>query len=281
MKAQRAGIAAAILVAAPVFVGIIYSALAAFGIAGAGAEGASLDHFRIVLSDRATWLGLLWTLWIALASTSLATVLAIAAAAMLRGNGRADRFARALAILPLPFPHIVAALLSVLILSQSGLVSRVAVSAGLFTDPAQMPALIYDRWGVGLILALVWKEFAFLAFVAFAILARRGGELEETARSLGAGSIWTFRAATLPALWRGLLPSAVAVFAFVAGNYEATVLLAPSSPLALPLLTMEGSTSVSLDARGEAYVLVLIGVLVSVAAIAVHEWVVNRVEVVE
>ncbi|MBA3342959.1 MAG: ABC transporter permease subunit [Gemmatimonadaceae bacterium] len=281
MKGQRFGLFAAVLVASPVIAGIVYSVLGAIGIAGSGRDGPSLDHVSNVIADGATWTGLMWTLWVAFASTALALVLAIVVAMVLRGDRRIDRLARTFAIVPLPFPHVVAALCAVLFLSQSGMLSRLAYSAGIYASPGDMPALVYDRWGIGLIIALTWKEFSFLVFIAFSVLARRGAILEETARSLGAGTIRTFRVATLPALWRGLLPSAIAVFTFVAGNYEATVLLAPSSPLALPLLTMESHTDPSLERRGEAYVLVLIAAIVSVCAVVVHEWVANRVEVVE
>ena len=135
--------------------------------------------------------------------------------------------------------------------------------------------------GIGLIVTLVWKEFPFLALIAFSVIAQRGVALEETARTLGAGALRTFRVATLPVLWRGLLPAMIAVFTFVAGNYEVAVLLAPSSPLALPLLTMERYTDSALVARGDAFVLVLLAIMVSLWGVIAHEWFANRVEVVE
>lgn len=280
MKGQRLGLFAAVLVASPVIAGIAYTVLSAIGVVGPG-RGPSLVHVRNVLADRATWSGLVWTLWVAFASTALAFILAIVVATVLRGDRRIDRLARTFAIFPLPFPHVVVALCAVLVLSQSGILSRLTHAAGVHASPGDMPALVYDRWGIGLIVAMTVKEFSFLVFIAFSVLASRGVILEETARSLGAGAIRTFRVATLPALWRGLLPPAIAVFTFVAGNYEATVLLAPSSPLALPLLTMESHSDPSLERRGEAYVLVLIAAMVSVCAVIVHEWVANRVEAVK
>lgn len=278
MKGQRLGLFAAVLVASPVIAGITYSVLGATGIVGPGQDGFSLDHVGRVIEDGATWSGLMWTLWVAFASTALAFVLAIVVATVLRGDRRGDWLVRAFAIFSLPFPHVVAALCAVLLLSQSGVLARLAHAAQLQASPSDMPALVYDRWGIGLIIALTWKEFSFLVFIAFSVLARRGVILEETARSLGAGAIRTFRVATLPSLCRGLLPAAIAVFTFVAGNYEATVLLAPSSPLALPLLTMEGHTDPSFGRRAEAYVLVLIAAIVSAGAVIVHEWVTSRIE---
>jgi putative spermidine/putrescine transport system permease protein len=91
-----------------------------------------------------------------------------------RGSGRLDGAARVLALLPLPIPHLVAAVCGVLILGQSGILARVGHGLGLVETPADMPALVADPWGVGLIVALTWKEIPFLALVAFSILASRG-----------------------------------------------------------------------------------------------------------
>lgn len=272
------GLLAAIVVASPVLVGVGYSVLGALGVAGPGADGLGMRHVQSVVADGATWRGLLWSLWIASASTAIAAVLAMAVATVFRGGRVSDRLVRFMALGPLPVPHVVAALCGLLIFSQSGLLSRIAFATGLHSSPADMPALTNDRYGIGLILTLVWKEFAFLALVAFSVIARRGAALEETARSLGAGALQSFRVAVLPALWRGLLPSIVAVFTFVAGNYEAAVLLAPSSPLALPLLTMERFTDSALGVRGEAFVLVLLAMVVSIAGVAAHEWAAGRAE---
>jgi ABC-type spermidine/putrescine transport system permease subunit I len=136
-----------------------------------------------------------------------------------------------------------------------------------------MPALVLDPLGVGLIVALVWKEIPFLTLVAISVLETRGTQLEETARGLGAGPVSVLLRVTWPVLWRGMLPAAVAVFTFVAGSYEAAVLLAPSDPLALPLLTWERYTDASLSRRGDAYVLALLGMLLALGAVALHEWV--------
>jgi putative spermidine/putrescine transport system permease protein len=212
-----------------------------------------------------------WSLWVAAVATALATIAATAVATLFRSGTRSSGVARFLAVMPLPLPHVAAGVLGVLVLGQSGLLARGAFIVGWIDQPAAMPAIIYDRWGIGLILVLAWKEFPFLALIAFSLLAGRGRELEEAARTLGAHQWSVFRTVTWPVLWRGLMPAVVAVFAFVAGTYEATVLLAPSDPLALPLLTIERYTDVGVASRGEAHVLVLMGLLAGLGAVALHE----------
>jgi len=268
------GILAAFILASPVLVGVTYSVLGALGLVGPGSgQGAvSLDRFARVLGDSAVWEGTLWTLWVSTASTVLATFGAAGVAILFRGSGRMNRLGRGLAFLPLPVPHLAAGVGALLVLGQSGLLSRLAYHLNWIAGPADMPALVFDPFGIGLIVALTWKEIPFLSLVAVSVLETRGIALEDTARRLGAGAWRTARLVTWPLLWRGMLPAALAVFTFVAGSYEAAVLLAPSDPLALPLLTWERYVDASLSRRGDAYVLALVGMMLALVAVAGHEW---------
>jgi putative spermidine/putrescine transport system permease protein len=135
-----------------------------------------------------------------------------------------------------------------------------------------MPALVYDRWGIGLVLTMAWKESAFLAVVATTLLSTRTHDIEEVARTLGARPLQTFARVTWPMLWRGLLPAIIAVFIFVAGSYEAAALLAPSDPLVLPLLVAERAADPDLMRRNDAYVISLLLLGIAALAVMAHEW---------
>lgn len=268
---RRWAVLAAFLVAAPVLFGIAYSSLASLHLLGPGSGELSTASWTAAFSDPQLLRGMAWSLWVAAAATALATIAATLVATLFRTGTPSSGVARALAVMPLPLPHAAAGVLGVLVLGQSGLLARGAFLAGWIDQPAAMPALIYDRWGIGLILVLAWKEFPFLALIAFSLLAGRGKALEEAARTLGAHRWSVFRVVTWPVLRRGLMPAVVAVFVFVAGTYETTVLLAPSDPLALPLLTMERYTDVGVASRGESHVLVLMGLFAGLGAVALHE----------
>lgn len=266
------GFVAAGLIALPAVAGTAYALIAALGLAGAGARGVvSFDHFAAVLSDAAVRYSVLWTLWVALAATAIATAAAIGVAIVFRGGRRGDASARIVAALPLPLPQVVAALMGVWILAQSGLIARAAYALGWIDAPSGMPALVHDARGAGLILTLAWKEFAFLVVVAWSVLGQRTRDAEEAARTLG-GSAWSAAVhVTLPVLWCGMLPAVVAVFTFVLGSYEAAALLGPSRPLALQVLTYERYLDPDLGRRGEAFVLVLVGMMLALAAVLLHE----------
>lgn len=263
----------ALLVAAPVLLGVVYAALASLGLAGAGASGApDLSRLTTVLGTRSTWRAVGWSVYVSATATALATVAAAAVAIAFGGHRRIDRAARAIATLPLPVPHLVAAATALLLLSQSGLLARLLFALGFLDVPADMPALVYDRAGVGLILALAWKELPFLTVVAVAVRHGDLSSLSEAARTLGADGWQVHRRVTWPLLWRGMAPAVIAVFAFALGSYETAVLLAPIDPAPLAVLTMERFADPALARRGDAYVLALIGLALAAVAVAAHEW---------
>jgi putative spermidine/putrescine transport system permease protein len=129
--------------------------------------------------------------------------------------------------LPLPVPHLVAAVGVSLLLAQSGLLARVLYAVGVIDQPAAMPALIYDRGAVGIITAYVWKETPFMALAA---LRSANSDLEQAARTLGARRWQTLRYVTLPLIAPGLLGAAVIMWAFTFGAFEVPLLLGQSYP---------------------------------------------------
>lgn len=272
-RGPRGGLLLPLLLAAPVLLGLGYAALAASGRAGPQGDG------RLgwaALGEAAAWRSVLWSAYAAAASTALATAAAVALALATRRGDPLARATRLAALLPLPVPHLVAAVGGVLVLGQSGLLARLAAALGWIGAPAEMPALVYDRPGVGLILSLAWKEAPFLALVAFTQLAGRGAQLEETARTHGATAWQAATRVTLPLLLAGLLPAMVAVFAFVLGAYEAPLLLGPSDPQHLAVLTLERHTDADLLRRRDAHALAALALALALLAVAAHEWAARR-----
>jgi ABC-type uncharacterized transport system YnjBCD permease subunit len=63
----------------------------------------------------------------------------------------------------------------------------------------------------------------------------------------------------------------VAVFAYLLGQYEMAMLLAPSDPIALPVLTYERAMDAELARRGGAYVLALLAMGLTLVLVVLHQ----------
>lgn len=259
---------AALLLGVPVAAGVGFLVLGAAGASG-GAVGSVVVR---VLRDHAVLQSLMLSLWIAAAGTLLALCIALAVTLLLSGETRVERLARTLAVFPLPVPTVAATVAVLLLLSQSGWLSRVAASLHLIAVPAAFPALVYDPIALGVIAAVVWKEMPFLLLVALSLQSLRGSALADTARTLGASPWQVARRVTLPLLLRGMAPSIVAVFVFVLGSLELPLVLGPSAPLALPLLIQERRQALDVTLHGDAYVIALLATALALVAVVVHEW---------
>ncbi|CAM3529525.1 ABC transporter permease [Deinococcus frigens] len=232
--------------------GLLLGGLQSLGYAPAlGQTALKLDAYRDLFADRSFWAALGLTAWVATASTFLAAVFGTAFALLLQRAGAGGRL-RFLFGLTLPIPHLVASVLTLLLISQSGLLSRLTLAAGITSGPQDFPALLYDRRGLGILLELVWKETPFIGLNVLAALTRLDPRLNEVARTLGAGRWTRLVRVTLPLIRPALLSSGILVFAFSLSSFEVPALLGATSPTTLPVLAYRAFTDTDLSTRAEA-----------------------------
>lgn len=225
----------------------------------------SLDAYRQVLSDEDFLDSLALTLYVSGVSTGLSTVLAVLAALALRRAG--GRLSAVVFQLPITIPHLVAAVGIALVVAQTGLGARLAAGLGLIGEPGDFPALLYDEYSVGIILTYVWKEVPFIALVVLASLRGVASELEEVARTLGAGAWQRFWYVVFPVISPSVVAASLLVFAFTFGAFEVPYLLGKSYPTMLPVLAYDEYREIDLAARpGAMAVNVLIAMITGTVA---------------
>jgi putative spermidine/putrescine transport system permease protein len=224
--------------------------------------------YRKVLHNDDFWRGTLVSLHIAFTSSVLSTILAIICALVLRETFRGKKFISFLFQLSLSIPHMVTAVVVLLLTTQSGLLARLAYAFGLIAEPREFPELVFDPFSIGIILTYLLKEVPFIGIIVLAVLQSVGREHEETAATLGAGRWQRFRYVTLPLIAPGTMSAFIIVFAYVFGAFEIPYLLGRTDPAALPVLAFRDYLDVDLNARAESMainVLMLLFVLVLIA----------------
>ena len=229
----------------------------------------SLDAYRGLLDDVEVRRSLVLTFRIALLSTLVSAVLAVGAALLLRGTRRGRRAALLVFQLNLPVPHLVGAAAMLLLLGQSGLVSRLLFAVGLVDAPAGAPVLTNDAVGWAIMAEYVWKEVPFIGVVVLAALSGGVSDLEDAARSLGAGAWSRFRFVVLPHITPAVVSTSIIVFAFTFGSYEVPLLLGQPFPATLPVVAYQAYADTDLTARPRAMAIaVLITFLVVLVVLA-------------
>ena len=212
----------------------------------------SFKAYRHVFADPAFLRGLLLTCWLGFTTTILSMILATVCALVLRQRLRGKRIVSFIFQFNIPVPHILGAIAVLLLLSQSGLVSRFTHHLGLTEQTFDFPVLVNDKNGLGIMLEYLWKTIPFTGVILLAVLQSVGDDYENLARTLGANQWQRFRYVILPLIMPGLLRSSILVFAFAFGAFEVPFLLGQSFPLALPVLAFEYYKNVDLGYRAEA-----------------------------
>ena len=228
----------------------------------------SLDAYRGILSDEDFFDSLVLTLYVSGVSTGVATVLAVVAAlALRRSNGR---ISAVVFQLPITIPHLVAAVGIALVVGQTGLGARVAALLGLVGEPGDFPALLYDEYSVGIILTYVWKEVPFIALVVLASLRGAASELEDVARTLGAGAWQRFWYVVFPVISPSVVAASLLVFAFTFGAFEVPYLLGESYPTILPVMAFDEYRDIDLSSRPTAMAINVLIALVTGTVAALY-----------
>lgn len=223
-----------------------------------GWSGADLDAYRALADDPAFWDALWFTLRIAAMATIGSAVLAVAMAALLRRSGT---LVRTLAALPVPMPHLVAAVLGVLWLGPGGIADRLL--GGLPFD------VVRDQPGIGIVMVYVYKEAPFLALLVLAAWGPVVAAREEAAAVLGAGPLQRLRWVVWPAIRAPLITGSAVVAAFVIGAFEVPLVVGPTSPETLSELALSSTRTASLDGRSIANATLLVASALAVAVAAV------------
>jgi len=236
----------------------------------------SIDAYRTAFSRPAFWGSLLLTFWVSLVATGLSSLLAICSALLLRRAFKSLRVGKRLVTflyqLNVPIPHSVGAIGILLLFSQSGWLARLAFSLGQIHDPSEFPALIFDPYGIGIILEYTWKASVFIGVVLLATLETVGDDYEAMAGTLGASAWQRFRYVTFPLLLPALVASSILVFAFSFGGYEVPYLLGQRTISMLPVLAYRTYSQGELTDRPEA---MAISIFIS-AVVLVLVWIYMR-----
>lgn len=230
----------------------------------------SFDAYRELWRDPAVRASLLLTARVSMLASLSAALIGVGAALVIRRLDRSRGWVAGIFQSSLAVPHLVGALCMSLLLSQSGLLSRIAAAIGLSDNPSSFPALTGDSFGWAILAEYTWKEAPFIAVIALATLSRRVTELENVAQTLGASKWQRTRHVTLPLLGPPVSAGVVLVFAFTAGSYEVPYLLGRPYPATLPVVAFQYYSDTDLTSRPQAMAVAVLILVLTIAALAAY-----------
>lgn len=219
---------------------------------------AGLDNYVSVLTSYYFLDSLAYTLRIALVATALSMVLAVVVALALRETFAGKRIAVFLFQMNLTIPRMAAAMIAVMLLSQTGFVSQIARSLGLIDEATQFPWLVFDSQGLGIVIAFTWKFFPYIGLSTLGVLQGASREYEDQAAVLGVGKLKRFWHVTLPLIIPATSVAAIIVFAAAFGDYELPMVLGSSNHHVLSVYTYLKYCDATMMDKPEAFVLMIV-----------------------
>ncbi len=235
-----------------------------------GLTAPNLDAYRQILRMPEFLPSLATNLYIAVVSTAVSMVLAIASALLMRRAFRGKRLMTFLFSFNLPIPHVVGAIGILFLFAQSGAIARLAYGVGLISRPMEFPVLVNDPHAIGIILEYVWKEVPFIGVVVLAVLQSLGDDYEAVAQTLGATPWQRFATVVLPLIMPATLSVSVLVLAFTFGEFLVPYLLGQTYPATLPVLAVRLFTDPDLNQRPPAMALSILIALISAVMVVLY-----------
>lgn len=235
-----------------------------------GLKRITLTYYMEIFRDPAFLSALRFSLYTAFVSAVVATLLGLLLAFCLLRSGSQDRISQLVYRLPIIVPHTVAALLAIALLGQSGMLARIALALGFIDQMTDFPVLTFDRGGVGLMVAYLWKEIPFVALVVYGVLRSVDDKYNQVARNLGANGFQLFREVLLPMSLPALSSAFIIIFSFSFGAFEIPYLLGPTSPRALPVLAYIAFTHPDLLRRPYAMAMNMVIALITLVMVALY-----------
>lgn len=187
------------------------------------------------------------TVGIALAISLLAGVIGFIVSLILAASTAKHTWIQMLLQLPFGVPHLLAGYMLMQTFMQTGWYSRVAYHFGLIDSFEQFPELVHDRYGIGVVLAYMWKEIPFIVLLTYPFLLKLIKQWQETSKILGASFLQLIRWVIIPLVMPLWVGGMWVVFAFAIGAYEIPALLARTSLRFVPVMAWQEYTQFGIE----------------------------------
>ena len=254
----------------PIAAGLAGALLPSFGYHPAlDASGFTLEHWHRLISRPGFLLSGSLCLWVGLASTALSLMLVILLLARFHEGYMFWIVRRTLSPL-LSVPHVAMAVGLAFVIAPSGLIFR--IGSMFWARPLLPPDIltVHDRYGLALIGGLVLKEAPFIFLMCLAGLAQIDDRrMRSLAASMGYSPSLAWLKTVLPRLYPQIRLPVLAVLAYAVSVVDMALILGPTTPPTLAVLTLRWMGEPDLNAQFVGSAAAIAVLLVTVFAITV------------
>lgn len=179
-------------------------------------EGLTLANYMAFFNEPIYWLTFVRTALYSIVVTFIVMVVALPVAFYITkvAHVRMSGFLMVLVLVPFWVSELIRVYGWIILLRESGVVSRLLVSAGLLRQPVEM---LYND--VAMVMGLVYTSMLFMVVPVIGVMDALDDSLIEAACDLGASKAAIWRTIIIPHCTPGLVSGGIIVFMLVLGSY--------------------------------------------------------------
>ena len=136
--------------------------------------------------------------------------------------------------LPMAVPGIIVGLMVIVVFERGGFMDRLFAPLGI-----ALPKLVRDDWGIGVILASVWKQIPFMTLIITSAFAAIPEDIRYASRTLGASRLKTFLFVEVPLAMPGITAAILLTFIGSMGSYAIPDIVGPPTSRPLSVLMVQ------------------------------------------
>ncbi len=219
-------------------------------------------YYKEMFQGGEFWSSLLFTSRIALISATLSLIVSIGIIYLIYINLDkkyiSEGWFQKILEGPLLVPYLIASYLILILLMQSGILSRALIKLGVIEGYSAFPILTNDSFGIGIIIAYIWKTTPFIIMMSVPVLKRVRDKWNDLAHVFNVGRRRFFIEVALPMMGPSLLMSYFIILAYMFTAFETPYILGVTYPKALAVQAYEIYSRGGLEERPNLMVLNMI-----------------------
>ncbi|MEO7768116.1 MAG: ABC transporter permease subunit [Ferruginibacter sp.] len=268
--ANRLGIVCFVLLVVLPFAGsLIYAILYSFGLAGILSNGFTTTHVSGILQNPEMFFSLIYSFYIAFCSMFISLILSIGGVLLFKAAITKSKWSF-FPYLPLALPAIVTAFVSLQVLNNTGVLSRLFYQTNMINELSHFPDMVNDKLGIGIIITHVLMATPFFViFFSNMYEAENVEALSNVAKTLGASSAKIAEKIVIPLLLKKGLNTILLYLIFIYGSYEIPLILGQQSPQMISVLIVRKMQRYNLMDIPQGYFLSLVYSIVVILLLAV------------
>ncbi len=219
-----------------IYGGLLGVLIESFGyIPTLGLTDLSLGHYLKILLDRKFIESLGFSLYIALTSALISTILGVLISykMMITANKLWRLVTDRVLQIGLILPYLYVVFLAMLFLGKTGFISRVLINISWISSLEEFPRFVFDPFGIGIILVYVLKGIPFIALFVLNVMGSISTTYHQVATTLGAKEKVILKKVYLPLAANTIAWTSAIIFAYDLGAFEVPYLLGTNRNITL------------------------------------------------